>query len=255
MDRMPPSEGGDAGSIPAEGIMQHIERANERGKSDLGWLTSRFTYSFAEYRNPERMGFGVLRVVNDDVVAPESGFPLHHHEEMEIVTIMLEGTLTHEDSMGNKKELKAGEVQVMTAGTGVDHSEWNHDPTETVKLFQIWVYPNKKGLPPRYDQKRFDEESRKDKFQVLVSGKQVEGALRIHQDATFLRTSPAKGRSVTYARSGPTHGMFLMVIAGEAGVLGETLRARDSMEISREGTITVEAISDADVLLIEVPLR
>ena len=255
MDRMPPSEGGDVGSIPTEGTMRHVERANERGKSDLGWLSSCFTYSFADYMNPKRMGFGVLRVVNDDAVAPQSGFPLHHHEEMEIVTVMLEGTLTHEDSIGNKKELKAGEVQVMTAGTGVNHSEWNHDPMETVRLFQIWIFPNKRGPPPYYEQKKFDEKDRQNEFQVLVSGDKKDGVLFIRQDAVFARASLKKGKNIAYQLADSTHGLFLMVVEGKVNIGADRLAERDTIEITGESHIEVETPEDADILLIEVPMQ
>ncbi|MDO8520488.1 MAG: pirin family protein [bacterium] len=234
--------------------MRHIERANERGTSELGWLSSHFTYSFADYLNPKRMGFGVLRVVNDDAVAPKSGFPLHHHENMEIVTIMLSGTLTHEDSMGNKKELHAGEVQVMTAGTGVNHSERNHDFKETARLFQIWIFPNKRGLPPRYDQKKFDEKDRQNTFQVLVSGDKKDGTLFIHQDAVFARASIKKGEHVAYKPANSKHGLFLMVVTGKIKLGGDTLNERDMMEIQGEPDIEVEALEDADVFVIEVPV-
>lgn len=241
--------------------------------------------------NPKRMGFGALRVVNDDTVSPKSGFPLHHHEEMEIVTIMLSGTLTHEDSMGNKKELKAGEVQVMTAGTGVNHSEWNHDAQEAVRLFQIWiyprtyfqekgrgeenskheggarslhdaekmkvsagVYPNKRRLTPRYDQRPFDEKDRKNKFQVLVSGDKKEGALFIHQDVVFSRAFIAKGESAAYQIANTAHGLFLLVIRGKVKLGADELHERDTMEIKGEPHVEVRALEDSDALLIEVPI-
>lgn len=235
--------------------MRNSERAHERGKSDLGWLSSRFTYSFADYMNPKRMGFGVLRVVNDDTVLPESGFPLHHHEQMEIVTIMLSGVLTHEDSMGNTRELKAGEVQVMTAGTGVNHSEWNHGREEPVRLLQIWVYPKERALVPRYDQKQFDEKDRQNKFQTLVSGVKKEDALFIHQDALFARAFIAKGKSVLYDLADPKHGLFVFVIAGKVQLSDDMLGERDSLEIREEPHVAVQAIADADVLLIEVSME
>lgn len=234
--------------------MRHIERANERGKSDLGWLSSRFTYSFADYRNPKRMGFGVLRVVNDDIVLPESGFPLHHHEQMEIVTVMLGGVLTHEDSMGNKRELKAGEVQVMTAGTGVNHSEWNHGTDEPVRLLQIWVYPKAHALVPRYDQKQFDEKDLQNIFHTLVSGVKKEGALFIHQDAIFARAFLQKGKSASYDLADSRHGLFVFVIQGKIKLDLDTLDERDTIEIQDEPRVEIEAIVDADVLLIEFPM-
>ena len=235
--------------------MINIVRNDERGKSDVDWLRTRFSFSFAEYRNPHRMSFGVLRVVNDDRISPRSGFPQHEHAEMEIVTVMLEGILTHEDSMGNKKEITSGEVQVMTAGTGVAHSEWNHSTTETAALIQIWIYPKERALIPQYDQKRFDEAGRRNVFQVLVSGVKKDGALFIHQDAQLARASITKDSSALYVLTNNTHGLFIFVITGRV-TLGEgTLSTGDSMEITDEAEVRIEANEDSDVLVIEVPLH
>lgn len=234
--------------------MRYIERSEERGKSDLGWLHSRFTYSFAEYWNPKRMGLGLLRVVNDDIVDAENGFPLHHHEDMEIVTVMLGGVLTHEDSMGNKKTISADEVQVMSAGTGVNHSEWNHEKTDSARLLQIWIMPNEKRLTPRYDQKKFEEEEMLNQFVVLVSGIKKEGALFIHQDATLARARIESGKMREYTLQNPTHGVLVFVIDGEVTIGDDLLRVRDVMEITGEAMFVVNAKEKADVLLIEVPL-
>ena len=233
--------------------MRKIERSAERGKSELGWLHSRFTYSFAEYLNPARMGFGALRVVNHDVIEGGKGFPLHHHEQMEIVTIMLRGTLTHQDSMGNKAELGMNEVQVMTAGTGVNHSEWNHSP-ESVELLQIWMYPKMRALMPQYAQRVFDPMERKNKFQTLVSGIQKEDALFIHQDASFHRARLESGVSIPYQVSFRGNGIFLFVISGTVTVGADTLLQEDSIEISDEASLTIVATTEADILLVEVPL-
>lgn len=233
--------------------MRSIQRNDERGKSDLGWLHSRFAYSFAEYWNPERMGFGVLRVVNDDTILPERGFPLHHHENMEIVTIMLEGTLTHEDSMGNKRTISAGEVQVMSAGTGVDHSEWNHEKTLSSKLLQIWILPDKKGYTPRYDQKRHEEKDRLNRFSILVSGRRSENSLFINQDAVFARAQIDEGKNAEYACA-PTRGIFVFVVGGKIQIGEDILDERDAMEISDEVSISITAHGEADVLIIDVPL-
>ncbi len=234
--------------------MRYIERSEERGKSDLGWLHSRFTYSFAEYWNPKRMGFGLLRVVNDDTVLPENGFPFHHHEDTEIVTVMLGGVLTHEDSMGNKKTISEGEVQVMSAGTGVDHSEWNHEKEDAARLLQIWIMPNQKRLPPRYDQKKFEEGEMLNKFAILVSGVKKEGTLFIHQDATFARARIDAEKSAEYTLANPAHGVLVFVIEGEITIGDDVLHARDAMEITGEVMLIVNAKTSADVLLIEVPL-
>lgn len=234
--------------------MRFIERSEERGKSDLGWLHSRFTYSFAEYWNPKRMGFGVLRVINDDAVDPENGFPLHHHEDMEIITVMLGGVLTHEDSMGNKKTISEEEVQVMSAGTGVNHSEWNHEKADLARLLQIWIMPNEKRLTPRYDQKKFEDEEMLNRFTVLVSGIKKEGALFIHQDAALARARIEAGKSAEYALQNPAHGVLVFVIAGEMTIGDDVLHTRDVMEITSEARIVISAKESADVLVIEVPL-
>lgn len=234
--------------------MRNIERAGERGVSELGWLHTRFSYSFAEYMNPKRMGFGALRVVNDDTVDPESGFPLHRHAQMEIVTIMLGGVLTHEDSMGNKREISAGEVQVMTAGTGVAHSEWNHGTTLPARLFQIWILPKERALVPRYDQKRFNESERQNTFQILVSGVKKEGTLFIHQDAVLARAEITKGETVMYKLEDNSRGVFVMVVRGSVRIGADTLSERDTMEVSEELALEFSAVEDADVLVIEVPL-
>jgi redox-sensitive bicupin YhaK (pirin superfamily) len=234
--------------------MRYIERSEDRGKSDLGWLHSRFTYSFAEYWNPKRMGFGLLRVVNDDIVDPENGFPLHHHEDMEIVTVMLGGVLTHEDSMGNKKTISAGEVQVMSAGTGVNHSEWNHEKADAARLLQIWIMPKEKRLTPRYDQKKFDEEEMANQFTVLVSGIKKEGALFIHQDATFVRARIEAGKSAEHTLQDPTHGVLVFMINGTITLGNDELSARDVMEITDEAMLVANAKESANVLLIEIPL-
>jgi redox-sensitive bicupin YhaK (pirin superfamily) len=233
--------------------MRRIERSDERGKSELGWLHSRFSYSFAEYLNPNRMAFGALRVVNNDTIEPGKGFPLHHHEQMEIVTIMLDGTLTHEDSMGNKSELAINEVQVMTAGTGVNHSEYNHSPTP-VRLLQIWLYPKVRSLMPQYAQRRFDPMERNNKFQVLVSGIKKDDALFIHQDAAFLRGSIEKGATTPYVLSGRGSGVFVFVISGEIAIGEDILCVGDSIEITAEISLAIVARENADVLLIEVPM-
>jgi len=200
------------------------------------------------------MGFGVLRVVNDDSIDPESGFPLHHHENMEIITVMLEGTLTHEDSMGNRKEITKGEVQVMSAGTGVDHSEWNHEKKLAAKLLQIWILPDKKDHTPRYDQRKYEAQDRHDQFSVIVSGKHKEGVLFINQDAHIARAHIAEGKHAAYACEDPSRGLFLFVISGKIEIGENVLEERDAMEISGETLVSIKAHQLADVLIIDVPL-
>ncbi len=232
-----------------------IERANERGHVNHGWLKSNFSFSFSEYYNPEKIHFGLLRVVNDDDIAPGTGFGTHPHDNMEIVTIPLSGALEHRDSMGHTSVIKPGEVQIMSAGSGITHSEYNHSKTEPVRLFQIWVFPREKNLQPRYDQKLFSEDDRKNKIQTLVSPDKVNDSILIHQDAWFSRLNLTEGNSSTYSLHQKGHGLFLLVINGEIEVAGEKLSTRDSIKIENMETVTVKAVKDAELLLIEVPMN
>jgi len=232
-----------------------IERANERGHANHGWLKSNFSFSFSQYYNPEKIHFGLLRVVNDDDIAPGTGFGTHPHENMEIVTIPLSGALEHRDSMGHTSVIQSGEVQIMSAGSGITHSEYNHSKTEPLHLFQIWVFPREKNLQPRYDQKLFSEDDRKNKLQTLVSPDKVNGSLLIHQDAWFSRLDLTKGNSSSYSLNQKGHGLFLLVIEGEIEIAGEKLYTRDSIKIEDTEVVTVQAVNDAELLLIEVPMN
>lgn len=232
-----------------------IERANERGHANHGWLKSNFSFSFSQYYNPEKIHFGLLRVVNDDDIAPGTGFGTHPHDNMEIVTIPLSGILEHRDSMGHTSVVNPGEVQIMSAGSGITHSEYNHSKTEPLHLFQIWVFPREKNLQPRYDQKLFSEDDRKNKLQTLVSPDKVNGSLLIHQDAWFSRLDLTKGNSSSYSLNQKGHGLFLLVIEGEIEIAGEKLYTRDSIKIENTEVVTVQAVNDAELLLIEVPMN
>lgn len=232
-----------------------IERANERGHANHGWLKSNFSFSFSQYYNPEKIHFGLLRVVNDDDIAPGTGFGTHPHENMKIVTIPLSGALEHRDSMGHTSVIQSGEVQIMSAGSGITHSEYNHSKTEPLHLFQIWVFPREKNLQPRYDQKLFSEDDRKNKLQTLVSPDKVNGSLLIHQDAWFSRLDLTKGNSSSYSLNQKGHGLFLLVIEGEIEIAGEKLYTRDSIKIEDTEVVTVQAVNDAELLLIEVPMN
>jgi hypothetical protein len=226
--------------------------AESRGISDHGWLQSRFSFSFAEWHEPERMGFGALRVINDDIIAPRSGFGQHAHRDMEIITIVTAGTVTHGDSMGNDAAIRAGEVQVMTAGTGVAHSEFNrHDVPLT--LFQIWILPRARGLQPRYAQRAFPMPAA-GMSQLLVSPTGEGESLMIHQDAYIHRIAVAEGETVAYALKRPENGAYVFVISGELTVAGQALGPRDALGIADEATIALQATSAADVLVIEVPM-
>lgn len=223
--------------------------ANERGSADYGWLKARYSFSFSSWYNPSRVHFGVLRVLNDDIVAGGGGFPEHPHDNMEIITIPLEGALSHKDSTGGSGTISAGDVQVMSAGSGIKHSEFNASQTEQVNLLQIWMFPKEKNIVPRYDQKTFSKEDRINKWQTIVGP----GALYIHQDAIFARTALAAGKELAYDAQFAGNGFYLFLIEGSITVNGQTLNRRDAMGISGTPGITIKAEEDAEVLLIEVP--
>ncbi len=232
-----------------------IHREQERGKGDHGWLQTRLSFSFADWYEPRRMGFGRLRVINDDLIAPLGKFEMHPHRDFEIITIPLSGTVTHEDSLGNKGAVHAGEVQAMSAGTGVVHSEYNASRTEPLSLFQIWIEPNVRGAKPRYAQARFDPAGRKNSWQILVSGDGVPGTLPLYQDARIARADIAAGASLRYVMAHRGNGAYVLVIEGEVEVEGEHLSRRDAIGISDADHFSISATSPSSLLLIEVPVR
>ena len=226
-----------------------VHRADTRGKGDYDWLTTRHSFSFAHWHDPKRMGFGALRVLNDDVVAPGTGFDMHAHADFEIITIVEEGTVTHEDNMGTHAAVSAGEVQVMSAGTGVVHGEFNRHE-ESLKLFQIWIEPSKKGVAPRYDQKAFDPTS---ELTLLVSGDGREGSLMIHQDAALYRGRLEKGTSLVHEIP-EGRGAYLFVIDGALTLGDVSLNIRDGVMIEGED-IVLTAKGPVSFLIIEVPVK
>lgn len=231
-----------------------IHRAATRGHANHGWLNSHHTFSFANYHNPERMNFGVLRVLNDDTVSAGMGFGTHPHDNMEIISIPLEGDLEHKDSMGNVTVIKEGDVQVMSAGTGVTHSEYNKNKDKEVKFLQIWVFPNKKNVTPRYDQISLRDIAKENAFyQVLSPNKEDEGVW-IQQDAWFHIGKFTKGYSDTYTIKKEGNGVYAFILEGEVTVNGETLSKRDGMGIWEADSFEVNATEDARVLLMEVPM-
>jgi redox-sensitive bicupin YhaK (pirin superfamily) len=232
-----------------------IHRAVTRGHANHGWLDSHHTFSFARYHNSERMGFGLLRVLNDDVVAPGMGFGAHPHDNIEIVSIPLSGTLAHQDSTGNSKTIRTNEVQIMSAGTGLTHSEFNHSKTEPVKFLQIWVFPKERNIKPRYEQKTFNPEDRQNKLQTVVSPDQNEDALWINQDAWFALGTLKSGFFGEYRLHKSGNGVYAFVLEGEAEIAGEKLNRRDGMGISGTDALNIKASSDADLLLMEVPMK
>ena len=231
-----------------------IYRSEERGYANHGWLEAKHSFSFASWFNPEKMNFGVLRVLNDDRVAPGAGFPTHPHDNMEIITIPLSGVLEHKDSMGNTAQIKTGEVQVMSAGTGVTHSEYNASDSEDLKLFQIWIFPNKRDVEPRYDQQYISSDL-SNEWQQIISPDQDATNMWIHQDAWLSMGQVDLGKSLTYKRKGKETGLYLMVIEGEVNVVDENLKKRDAIGIDSADEISIQASMDSKLLLIEVPMK
>ena len=232
-----------------------IHKAGTRGDANHGWLHSRHTFSFANYYNPERMHFGVLRVLNDDFVAPGMGFGTHPHDNMEIISIPLEGDLEHKDSMGNVSVIKNGDIQVLSAGTGITHSEYNKNKEQAVKFLQIWVFPNKKDVKPRYDQITLNIEDRKNKFQQILSPNTADEGVWINQDAWFHLGKFDKDVEIDYSVKKAGNGVYIFVLKGDVNIEGNELNERDGFGIWDVTKFNLKAISqDAEVLLMEVPM-
>lgn len=232
-----------------------LHKANTRGHANHGWLDSHHTFSFANYYNPERMNFGVLRVLNDDVVESGRGFGKHPHDNMEIISIPLEGDLEHQDSMGNKAIIRAGDVQVMSAGTGIYHSEMNRNRDKAVKFLQIWMFPNKRNVTPRYDQITLQATDLKNEFyQVLSPNKEDEGVW-VYQNAWFHIGQFDKDKSTTYRIKASGNGVYAFVLEGDVTIAGQPLGKRDGFGVWDTNEITVKADSDnAKILLMDVPM-
>lgn len=232
-----------------------LHKANTRGHANHGWLDSHHTFSFANYHNPDRMHFGVLRVLNDDRVDAGMGFGRHPHDNMEIISIPLEGDLEHKDSMGNTAVIKKGDIQVMSAGTGIYHSEYNENKDKLTKFLQIWVYPNKRNVTPRYDQIALNEADRHNKFQQILSPNQDDEGVWIHQDAWFHLGNFDKGVSADYNLKKKGNGVYAFVIEGDVTINGIALNKRDGLGIWATDKLSIKADSDnAEVLLMEVPM-
>lgn len=231
--------------------MFRIRKSTDRGHADHGWLKSWHTFSFSTYQDPQHMRFRALRVMNEDEVAPGQGFGTHPHNDMEIVTYILSGELEHRDSIGNGEILHVGEFQRMTAGTGVTHSEFNPSATEPVHLYQIWLYPERKGLAPGYEQKHFLPEDRLNRFQLVASPNANNGALMIHQDARILLGDLRVTHSLSYGISADRHA-WLQVLRGEVTVNGEQLRSGDGLAVSNERSLTVDAVADSELMLFDL---
>ncbi len=231
--------------------------ASSRGFADHGWLKANHSFSFARYFDPKKMNFGALRVLNDDRIAPNMGFGTHPHDNMEIITIPISGVLKHKDSMSEQwLTVKAGEVQVMSAGTGVFHSEMNASLTEDLSLFQIWILPNKHGVSPRYDQRHF-EQSKSGILQVLVESIddfKLENSLKIHQDAQISRINLNTDDVFKYTLKSEVHGVYVLQIYGSSAILNQKLGKRDAVGISKTSSFEVVAENDAQLLFLEVPI-
>lgn len=228
---------------------------DSRGKSELGWLHSRFSFSFANYYNPENLNFGLLRVLNDDIVEPGTGFGTHPHDNMEIITIILDGALEHRDSMGTGSVIKKGEVQVMSAGTGITHSEINPSQTDPVSLLQLWIFPKERDIEPRYDQKKFPESERRNELKTVISGFKQKDTLYIHQDAAITLGHAEAGKELTYKSIKPGNGFYLFVISGKINLPEGELNGRDAAGISETNEFTIKAAGESRFIIIEVPMN
>ena len=231
-----------------------LHKAATRGHANHGWLNSYHSFSFAGYYNPERIHFGALRVLNDDSVAAGMGFGTHPHDNMEIISIPLSGDLKHKDSMGNEAIIKQGDIQVMSAGTGIAHSEMNASKDKDVKFLQIWVFPNKKNVQPRYGQITLDESKMKNNLLQVLSPSADDEGVWIHQDAWFSIGNLDKGFTTDYKSKGTDSGVYAFVLEGDVTINGEALNKRDGLGISETGTLNITADSDARLLLMEVPM-
>lgn len=232
-----------------------LHAADTRGYADHGWLKSHHTFSFANYRNEDRVHFGVLRVLNDDYVAAGMGFGTHPHENMEIISIPLKGQLAHQDSMGHGETILVDEIQVMSAGTGIQHSEFNPSETEATEFLQIWVFPNKLNVTPRYQQLKLDPSQRQNQWNQILSPNPADNNVWIHQNAWFHMADLDKDHKLTYELKDKANGLYLFVLEGEVTANGHTLARRDALGIWDIETLDVQATANAQLLLMEVPME
>ncbi len=230
-----------------------LHRANTRGKGEHGWLSTRYSFSFSDWYDPSRMGFGALRVLNDDIIAPASGFPMHGHKDMEIITIVTKGSLTHRDSLGNIGHISEGEVQVMSAGTGVVHSEYNTSATEPLTLFQLWIETGNPGAAPRYGEAKIPTGSKGDSVQ-LVGPEGSTAPATILQNASILQAFLTPHSPFVYRLQKEGRGIYIFVIDGTISAAEETLGARDAVGVSDTDSLEIIAVEPSQILLIEVPL-
>lgn len=233
--------------------MIEIRRSNERGRTKIDWLDSYHSFSFGEYYDPTNLHFGPLRVMNDDLILPNSGFPTHPHNNMEIVTIILEGTVAHKDSSGGEGTITVNEIQRMTAGSGIRHSEFNPSAVEDLKLLQIWFIPNKPGLTPSYEQKKFSHEDKQNKLLKVVSGVKEDGVIFINQDVVIYLSDLDKGKQINHQAS-PKRGIYVHVIEGAANVNGQSLNGGDAAKLTEEKEIIISAETDSKIILFDMTM-
>lgn len=232
--------------------MLRFRRSTERGHADHGWLRSHHTFSFAGYYDPSYMGVSALRVINDDTVAPGAGFDTHSHRDMEIVSYVLDGALEHKDSMGNGAVIRPGDVQRMSAGTGVTHSEFNHSDTEPVHFLQIWILPSERGLAPSYEQIHVSDDEKQGRLRLIASGRAVDGAVLLHQDVDLYAARLSRGETVEHVLA-PGRQAWVHVARGSATLDGEPLVAGDAAHVVQHGSIRLNSPSSTEVLLFDLP--
>lgn len=233
----------------------YLHKANTRGVAEHGWLNSHHTFSFANYYNPERMGFGALRVINDDIVAPSKGFGTHPHQNMEIISVPLKGSLKHKDTMGNEHVINKGEVQAMSAGSGLQHSEYNNSDEEEANFLQIWIQPKKYNIKPNYSQKEFPVSNRSNKPQLIVSPDGREESVEINQDAFFSLVKLSKGNKLTYSKFLKENGVYFFVLDGSFTINGQELELRDGFGLEGIEDVEISSESSGEVLIMEVPMN
>lgn len=232
-----------------------LHKANTRGNANHGWLNAYHSFSFASWYNPERIQFGVLRVLNDDTIAGGMGFGIHPHDNMEIITIPLEGDLAHKDSMGNESVIKTGDIQVMSAGTGIQHSEFNPNATEQTKLFQIWLFPKTRNVTPRYQQITLDSSEQKNNFAQILSPNANDAGVWIHQDAWFYLSDFDSGFSKSLTLNKEGNGFYIITIEGEIEVNDATLEKRDAIGIWETNELVIKATTRSKFLIMEIPMN
>ncbi|MGA2297173.1 MAG: pirin family protein [FCB group bacterium] len=231
-----------------------LHKSDSRGSFDHGWLKTKHSFSFADYHNPEKMRFGLLRVINDDIVEPSMGFPLHPHDNMEIITIPITGSLKHTDSEGHEQIINPGDIQIMSAGTGIMHSEYNASDKASVNLLQIWIYPKVRNIAPRYDQKYFDLSANLNQFVKIVSPEKNENSLWLNQDAEINLAKIEAKNNIKYTSGFPGNGYYIFLISGNIIVEDEDLTEKDAIGIYEAEGINISAKENSFVLLLDVPM-